>query len=213
MKSFQQSNIKLVIISAITTLFITGCAQIPELSSNVTMKVLVPEQINVKEQTVWPNSQWWQMYNDTQLDNLINEALLNAPDMDIARSRLNKAKSSADIIESNETPQLNGHLSATEDKLSYNHLTPKDMVPKGFNDYGKASIDLNWELDFWSKNKNATAAAKSEYYSKLAEKEQAKLLITTSIVSNYIELHRLYAAQDTTFKIIKIRTKTEELLT
>jgi len=40
---------------------------------------------------VWPNDQWWTVYGDTQLNALIDEALKNAPDLDLAQARLKTA--------------------------------------------------------------------------------------------------------------------------
>lgn len=36
----------------------------------------------------WPDSQWWLEYHDNQLTSLINNALQNAPDMQVAEQRI-----------------------------------------------------------------------------------------------------------------------------
>ena len=39
----------------------------------------------------WPGDEWWRAYGDPQLDALIDEALHNAPDLDLAQARLEAA--------------------------------------------------------------------------------------------------------------------------
>lgn len=36
----------------------------------------------------WPKSEWWKDFNDPQLNALIDKALADAPDMQIARQRI-----------------------------------------------------------------------------------------------------------------------------
>ncbi len=48
----------------------------------------------------WPQSNWWQDYHDPQLNSLIQRALANAPDMQIAEQRIRLAEAQARMSQS-----------------------------------------------------------------------------------------------------------------
>lgn len=54
----------------------------------------------------WPQSNWWQDYHDPQLNSLIQRALANAPDMQIAEQRIRLAEAQARMSQSSLGPNL-----------------------------------------------------------------------------------------------------------
>lgn len=108
-------------------------------------------------------------------------------------------------------PEVTGSALFTEEKQSYNYLMPRMAVPQGWNDYGRATLNLNWELDFWGKNRSAFKAATSEQQAAEAELAQARLIISTSVTATYAELVHLYSLRDSAEAALAIRTKTVEL--
>jgi NodT family efflux transporter outer membrane factor (OMF) lipoprotein len=159
----------------------------------------------------WPAHGWWQIYGDPQLDALIEEGLAGSPSIAVADARLARARSYQDSARGALAPQLNGTSSFTEQKQSYNYLSPAAMTPQGWNDYGRSSLDLSWELDFWGKNRAALAAATSDAVAASADADQARLALSTAIASSYAELARQHAALDTAIAARDLRAKTAEL--
>lgn len=159
----------------------------------------------------WPDERWWQRYADPQLDELIQEGLANSPDMAVAAARLRNAEASRQVSNAALYPQVTGNGSVTEQKQSYNYLTPRSMTPDGWQDYGRATIDFSWEIDFWGKNRAALAAATSELQASQAELAQARLTLATSIATDYAELAHLFATRDTLAEAVRVRTRTAEL--
>jgi NodT family efflux transporter outer membrane factor (OMF) lipoprotein len=159
----------------------------------------------------WPAHGWWKIYGDAQLDALIEEGLAGSPSIAVADARLARARSYQDSARGALAPQLSASSSFTEQKQSYNYLSPAAMTPQGWNDYGRSSLDLSWELDFWGKNRAALAAATSDAVAASAEATQARLALSTAIASSYAELAREYAALDTAIAARDLRSKTAEL--
>src|SRR5262249_48083938 len=141
----------------------------------------------------WPDDAWWRGYGDPQLDQLIRAALADSPSIASARARLQRASAAMDVQQSTLLPQVSANSSATAQKQSYNYLSPPAFTPQGWNDYGRASLDLSWELDFWGKNRAALAAATSEVYAAKADAAQAALVLATAVASAYAELAHQYA--------------------
>ncbi len=159
----------------------------------------------------WPAHGWWKTYGDAQLDALIVEGLAGAPSVAVADARLRRAQAFQAQSRGALAPQLSATASTTEQKQSYNYLSPPAMTPQGWNDYGRASLDFSWELDFWGKNRAALAAATSDAVAASADADQARLALSTAIASGYAELARLYSAFDTAVAARDLRTKTAGL--
>lgn len=204
-----------LIAIVVCSMGLAACAGTPPRSA---LPVMKPASHYEAEQSFaapagqWPTESWWTGYGDSQLDTLIGEALAGSPSLAVAHARLQRALAVAQISDAATKPQVSANTSATQQKQSYNYLSPRAATPEGWNDYGRATLDFSWELDFWGKNRAALAAATSEADAARADSAQARLTLATSIASSYAELARLHAALDTAKAAREVRAKTSELL-
>ena len=195
-------------------LLLAGCAALPATHNSSEIKPLSrydSARSFAAPARSWPGSAWWKDYGDPQLDQLIREALADSPSIASARARLQHATAAVAVQRSAWMPQISANSSTTEQKQSYNYLTPPEITPQGWNDYGRASVDLSWELDFWGKNRAAVAAATSEAYAVRTDAAQAALVLSTAVASAYAELAHQYAQLDTAKSALLVRTRTAEL--
>ena len=202
-----------IVLTALA-LAIAGCAQIPSLDRLASPKHgqdYATSEAFAASAAHWPESKWWQAYGDAQLDALIDEALRDAPNLAAAGARLRRAEAIGQVAGAPLLPQLGANASATEQRQSYNYLTLKSMTPEGWQDYGRATLDFSWELDFWGKNRAALAAATSETEASRAEVAQTRLSLAATIATDYMELARLYAARNTAARSVEVRSKTATL--
>jgi len=204
----------LAVVALSTAWLAVGCAKLPVVAREPQLRN--PDSFQSAESfqaiaAAWPTDQWWTTYGDPQLDRLVDEALRNAPDMAAATARLEMADAMVQLSGSTRKPQVSVNASASEDRLSYNYLTPPYMTPTGWNDYGRITLDARWELDFWGKNRAGLAAATSEREALRAEWGQARLMLASGIAIHYAELSRLYANRDLGKKAVEIRQKTANL--
>lgn len=84
-------------------------------------------------------------------------------------------------------------------------------MPSGWKDYGLATLNLSWELDFWGKNRAALAAALSEQQAAQAEVAHTRLILSASVASAYAELLHLFTVRDSADSALTLRTKTASL--
>lgn len=191
-----------------------GCSMIPgfkpeaEMRSSAGLKNMQSFESPPAE---WPKEEWWRAYGDPQLDRLVEEALEDSPSLSVARSRLRKAGSMARMAGAVLLPQMNLNASVTEQRQSYNYLIPAEVTPHGWNDYGITTIDFNWELDFWGKNRSALSAAITEVEAMHAELAHTRLLLSTAVAAAYAELAHSYKSRDTAKSAMDVRAKTAEL--
>ncbi|WP_252120368.1 efflux transporter outer membrane subunit [Symbiopectobacterium purcellii] len=193
-------------------LILAGCSTAPDNTLSQIKRadeLASSRSLTTEKQGRWPDAQWWLRYHDRQLDSLMETALASAPTLKIAEPRLKNAAGIAEQIGAIRSVQVGA--SASKSKVSYAYQAY--MPPHGWNDYGSATANLSFNLDFWGKNRAEVAAATSDYAAADAEMQSAKLLLQAALVQSYAELTRLYLNRDTTQNALEIRSKTVELMT
>ena len=205
---------RLTVLLAVSLALASGCAQIPRLDPSPAIKKvgeLGSSTSFTAPDAAWPGEGWWHAYGDSQLDSLIDEALRGSPELDLAQARLHAAMAQVQGAHATLIPEVTGSASLTEQKQSYNYLIPKGALPQGWKDYGMATVNLAWELDFWGKNRAALAAAVSEQRAAQVEVAETRLILSTSVASAYAGLVHLYTLRDNAAETLAIRTKTVAL--
>lgn len=207
-------KLMVITIAVFSVLGLGGCAMLPEIGRLDSTKPASDFQTATSFSApagTWPAESWWQAYGDPQLVTLVDDALRDSPDMAAAAARMRRAEAYLKVSGSALMPQVSANASVTGQKFSYNYLTPRSMTPDGWQDYGLGTINLNWEIDFWGKNRAGLAAATSQLEASRAEAALVRLNLASAMVMNYAELARLYALRDTAVRTAEIRSKTAEL--
>ncbi|WP_306535424.1 efflux transporter outer membrane subunit [Geobacter sp.] len=204
----------IITIALLVATGLGGCAMLPETGRLHSMKPSSDYQTTASFSAPagnWPAERWWQSYGDPQLVTLIDEAMRDSPDMAAAAARMRRAEAYIKVARSALIPQVSANASVTEQKISYNHLIPRSPASDGWQDYGLGTINLNWEIDFWGKNRAGLAAATSQLEASRAEAALVRLNIAAAIAMNYSDLAGLHALRDTAARTVDIRGKTVEL--
>lgn len=137
----------------------------------------------------WPQSDWWENFNSSELDALIELALENNYSILEMQKRVQVAEQESIIVRSKLFPLLTFHAQDIESHLSkhglYRALNPKLPLNPTLIDL---SINFSYELDFWGKNRNFFLAAIGKELSEKAEAAQIRLIITTAVAQTYFAL-------------------------
>lgn len=145
----------------------------------------------------WPSDTWWMSYGDAQLNALIDEALADSPTLEAAAARLRRAQADAQQTGAARYPSISGQTSTETSRqdLSADNLPDaiRDSLPDDWSTQTSAAISLNYQLDFFGRNRASFAAATSRAKAAEAEAAAARLQLSTAIASAYAELVR-YAA-------------------
>jgi NodT family efflux transporter outer membrane factor (OMF) lipoprotein len=160
----------------------------------------------------WPEDGWWRRYGDPQLDALVEEALAKAPSLAQAESRVRRARALAEQARAAGLPQFSVQGQAAQQRQSYNMGFPPQFVPPGFNDAGRASVDLGWDLDLFGRNRASLAAAVSEAEAARMEAAEARLVLSANVVAAYADLASLFGAHEAQAQSLANRRSTAELV-
>ncbi len=154
------------------------------------------------QQAFTPSGQWWDIFKDAELNQLIAVALESSPNIQIAQSRLERARHLAEAAGASLWPNvdLNGYIRRE-------HYTKNGIIPPPFNgttqNLASLSLNLNYEIDFWGKNRETIAARVSETFAQQAELAQTRLVLSTAIASSYFQFQYDMALISLTKKILK----------
>ena len=124
---------------------------------------------------------WWTEFNDSQLDQLMQQALSGSYDLQVLFDRLAAAgaltkKSQADLYRSADVTAM-GEFTRSE----------LDGAAKNLD----IRAGVTWEVDLWGKKRREVAARKAEQQSLEAEYRAGYLKLVADVGSNYFLIRQL----------------------
>lgn len=194
---------------------LAACASVPDrtpAAAAQTPESLVSTQSLQAASAAWPATDWWRAYNDPQLTGLIDEALAHSPTLAEAQARLRAANAARAARAGAAGPSVALNAVANEQERSQNAGVPTAFIPSGYTDFGHATLDFSYELDFWGRNRAAIAAATSQARAVSADAAQARLTLSTAIAATYADLARLFAERTIAERALQVRTETAQLV-
>ncbi|HWA64162.1 MAG TPA: efflux transporter outer membrane subunit [Caulobacteraceae bacterium] len=196
---------------------LTACATVPDAGPRPQAKAPAAYAAQASfqaPQSAWPTDRWWEAYGDAQLDALIDEALKGSPTLAEAQARLRTAQAQAQQARAAELPTLrfNGQVSETEQSKNMGYPPfIQDLLPTGFKDTGRVTLDAAYDLDLFGRNRAALAAAVSQTEAVRADAAQARLTLSSAVAQAYADLVRLYAERGAAAQSLKNREETRDL--
>ena len=163
----------------------------------------------------WPSERWWEALGDPQLDALEEQALQGAPNLKAAQARVRAATASAETARAALLPQFSGEGGIQTTKQSLNEGYPaqfRQFIPAGYHTQTRITADLDWQLDFFGRNRAALAAATSDAEASQADEAAARLQLTVAVAGAYADLIRLYADRSAALDALRVRRATLDLV-
>jgi NodT family efflux transporter outer membrane factor (OMF) lipoprotein len=141
------------------------------------------------EQGEWPKETWWEIFHDPQLAGFILTALGDSPTLMKTSAKVEVARQIAKEKRSFLYPNLDVNANSNFMYLSkhgfFRSFAPQ--IPASVTDI-YATLNLEWDLDLFGRNKQLYAAASSLYHSQEAENAQARLSLSAAVAKAYFEL-------------------------
>ena len=131
-------------------------------------------------QTLPSNDKWWQNFNDSTLDSLINIAINNNYDLLIAQKRIALAKSSVRIAESGYYPSFD-----------FNAGWNKSRSSGTTNDYFDLGVNYSWEIDLFGKITSQAKSKKALWQASKSQSDGVMVSLCANVATAYINLRTL----------------------
>lgn len=158
-------------------------------------KLALPETYGETGATLEPSTlneipnQWWTLYNDPELNAIVEKAFKNNSSIKSAVARIEEADAQMREVGAYLFPTVDLGGNGTRTRVTETGPFP----PFGQNPRNNINLSLNSaiELDFWGKLKRAKEAARANYLATTYAKETVKLSTESLVVSTYLNLRSL----------------------
>src|SRR5258708_30948824 len=141
------------------------------------------------------NEQWWQVYEDPVLTQLIHTAIAQNYDVRIAAARVLQAQAQVGVTRSNQLPSA----SVGADVFSQQNAKVTKLFPAYEVNGGELNLSVIWNLDFWGKYRRQTEAARAQ----LLATEWGQRAVLSSLVANVATAYFQLRALDSELEISK----------
>ncbi|MFO7577188.1 MAG: efflux transporter outer membrane subunit [Pelovirga sp.] len=120
---------------------------------------------------------WWQAFEDPVLDQLVETAVHNNLELQLAGARVDQLLGLLQTSRAQFFPQTGYGIGVSRQDNAINPLSSVD--PPAFTSY-QGSVNVSWELDFWGRIRRANEAARAQ----LLASEEARRAVLVSLVAN-----------------------------
>ncbi|ATD65512.1 TolC family protein [Neisseria weixii] len=125
------------------------------------------------------NGDWWEIYQNAQLNAVVQQALDNNIDLKQAAISVNRALYQANILGANLVPSFNGSAGAS---------ASKNLKSGSSNNSFSSQLGLSYELDLW-KRLSATADAQVwEYRATQEDLANTRLTLVNNVADAYFNI-------------------------
>ncbi len=144
----------------------------------------MPQNFNLEDcdSTTIADMEWWGVYTDTLLQDLIRQALGHNKDMLIAAERVTEMKNLYRIDKSGLWPSLSAKAGGDHEWENYGGSNPSASPEIS------ARLDLTWEIDLWGSLRWASRKGAAEYLSSVEAQRAMRMTLVSEVATAYFEL-------------------------
>jgi len=141
---------------------------------------------------------WWELFQDPQLNPLVQQALAGNQNLRVAAARLEQSRDQLTIARSALFPQIELSSSASRSKDSANrplaaYSTPNQSTVQ--NDF-RLGPSVNYEIDLFGRVRREVEGARATAQQAEADFENTRLMLMAALVTDYFSLRELDAEID-----------------
>jgi NodT family efflux transporter outer membrane factor (OMF) lipoprotein len=149
-----------------------------------------------------PRGPWWTVFNDPQLDALLEQVEVSNQTIKAAEARVREARALTQQAQAAYFPIVTANASATRGGGRATIGGSTDVSGGGVggavrNSYN-VSLDVNWEIDLWGRVRRTVEAGEATAQASVADLEAAKLSAQAQLAEDYF----LLRAQDAQIRLL-----------
>ena len=136
-----------------------------------------------------PRGNWWEAFNDPQLDALVTQVAITNQTIKAAEARVREARALTQQARAAFFPIVTANASATRSSSGGGTIVGSTVSSSGGvrNNYNVA-LDVNWEIDLWGRVRRTVEASEASGEASVADLEAAKLSAQAQLAEDYFLL-------------------------
>ncbi len=136
----------------------------------------------VNDTTTLADIEWWGIYTDTVLQDLIKRTLRYNKDMLIASERVSEMRYRHRMDKSSLWPALSAQMGGDHEWENYRGSKPTSVTEPS------ARLNLSWEIDLWGHLRNAAKQGAAEYLASVEAQRAMQMTLIAEVATAYFEL-------------------------
>ena len=157
--------------------------------------------------------QWWEMYGDSQLNDLETLASANNQDLQAAMARMDQVRALTRAAKAEFFPALSLDPTGSVFRDSANRPLPP---PSPIQSYSASDIvvplDLSYEVDIWGRVRRASEAATADFQVSVADFETIRLTLHAEVAQTYFALRAVDAELAVLQSTVDLRQQSLQLI-
>lgn len=131
-------------------------------------------------------AEWWTTLEDQTLNSLMDRAVRNNLDLQLAQSRVREARARYGVEKSNLFPGVNASASYQRSRTSENLGNPFTNIVNG--NLFQAGFDASWEIDVFGGIRRSIEAANADIASEIENRRDVMVTLLAEVARDYVEL-------------------------
>lgn len=153
---------------------------------------------------------WWQIFQDEQLNKLIELVRRENPSLTIAGLKILESRAALGIAKSSLYPQVQQVSGST---LYNNDHSWGGDLPDSSSSFSsfQSGFNLGWELDFWGRFKRGIESADAAFFASIANQQNLQVLLSAQVVDAYYAYYTALLQIDIARKNATIQKRSYEI--
>lgn len=196
------------ILTVLTTLLLASCAikEAPDTAAIMTEalpETEIPAQLGGEEvvDSGKVDDGWIRTFGDPQLVTLVEEAIRNNRDLELAATQVDAAEA-----------QLRAASAALKPTVSYSLQTAGQQIPGRPEEISGLGIGVSWEADIWGRLRAQRAAAEEALIATQADYEFARQMIAAATTKGWFAATQARMILDLSDDLVRINTETVKVV-
>lgn len=194
---------------AIIACLLAGCALGPDYekpSTSIEQQAWQTNFDNLESSQSIASSSWKVLYDDPELQRLIQKALDNNLDLKIAFETLYRARNAVVVQDAALLPNVEAEFFHDKEKLSQ-AFSGNENIVNDFRLLGRVS----WEIDLWGKLRRQSEASLANYQASEADYYGTRISLIADVAQTYYDIQNTMAQVALTQSNIEAREKSKHI--
>jgi len=151
--------------------------------------------------------EWWRVFNDPVLDQLVDIAQQQNYSLELAGLRVLESRAVLGIATGLQYPQQ--QLASGD----VTRVSPSENAGQGNNAFNRYELgaSLAWEMDFWGKYRRGIESADAALSASVASYDEAVVLVTAQVVGTYVSIRILEEQLRIAHENLKLQQRSYEI--
>lgn len=134
-------------------------------------------------------SEWWILFQDAVLTDLIHQAMEDSLDLKTAFMRIEEAAAVRGIARGDYLPAVQGFGDASSTRVS--DLSGGDQLTDRTREIYSVGLDASWEVDLWGRIRRSVESADASLQASIEDYRDTLVLLCAQIANNYLSVREL----------------------